>query len=304
MDWTSPDFLQAAVAWAGVPLTGEPTQPHVRPWSTVLRLPTADGPLWLKACGPGTSYEVRLLQSLAAYDAPHVLRPVAADPRRGWVLLPDGGPRLRELLDRDADLTRWESVLVHYAALQRRLEGRPLPELPDQRPARVPEQLDALLADVPVEPDLLPRLRALQPRLAGWCEELAGAAILPTLQHDDLHDGNVFVRRGDTVVHDLGDSCLAHPFGSLLVVLRSVAARWGLESGAPELRRLRDVYLEAWTDLHSRTELELLALLATRVAKVGRAMAWQRALTGAPDAGPHQEAVPGWLEELLEPDVF
>jgi hypothetical protein len=96
------------------------------------------------------------------------------------------------------------------------------------------------------------------------------------------------------------------PFGSLLVVLRSAARRWQLPAEDPVLRRIRDAYLEAWTDVHSRAELELLALLATRVAKVGRAVGWQRALRAVPPAeqGEDAEAVPGWLEELLEPDVF
>lgn len=304
MDWTSPAFLDAAAAWAGVPLTGEVTQPHLRPWSTVLRLPTADGPLWLKACAPGTAYEVGLLGTLAAYDAPYVLRPIALDTDRAWALLPDGGPQLRGLLDRDPDLSRWEVVLAQYAQLQRAVEGRPLPGVPDARPALVPAQLDGLLAEVAVDPALLPGLRALQPRFASWCDELAGCAVLPTLQHDDLHDGNVFVQRAVSIFHDLGDSSFAHPFGSLLVAQRNIASRWELAPGGPELRRLRDAYLEPWTDVHDRAELELLALLATRVAKVGRVRAWQRALAGVPAGNEWAEAVPGWLEELLEPDVF
>ena len=99
---------------------------------------------------------------------------------------------------------------------------------------------------------------------------------------------------------DWGDADLAFPFTSMLVTLRVARSRW------PDLAlaRLRDAYLEAWTDTHSRAELELLTLLATRAGKVGRAAAWVRALTDVPDPGEHREAAPGWLEELLEEDVF
>lgn len=297
-----PTWLDEAVDWAaghGVALDGPVVVAKTRPWSTVLRLPTGEGWVYLKAPGPGTAYEGALLQAFAGYGVPHVPRPLAVHPERGWLLLPDGGRTLREalVLDPGRASVEWEVLLPRYAALQRAVEGLPLPGLPDRTPVRLPGLLDGLLSTVPVDPDLLPDLRRLEPRFAGWCSELAD--VPPTVQHDDLHGGNVFVQRGAHVVFDWGDACLAVPFASLLVVQRSL-------SGRIDLRRLRDCYLEAWTDRYSRAELELLALLATRVGKVGRVLAWQRALAGATDAGraEHADAVAGWLEELLEPDVF
>ena len=295
-----PGFPDAALAWVaeqGLPPLGPP-QLRVRPWSACLRVDTAQGVVWVKAGGSRTSYEAGLLRALAVYGAPHVQRPLAVDVDRGWVLLPDGGPTLRQRLDRDPDLGLWEQLLPRYAELQRSVEHRVLPGVPDLRPSLLPGLLDGLLDTVPVGP--LAELRALQPRYAEWCIELDGARVLPTLQHDDLHDGNVF---SSLVVFDLGDASLAHPFSSLLVTLRSIAARWSLSPGAPELQRLRDCYLEAWRDVHDRDDLEMLALLATRVGKVGRALSWQRSLADDP-TGPDAEAVPGWLEELVEADVF
>jgi hypothetical protein len=299
---------EAALAWAaeqGV-VAADVTQPHVRPWSTALRLSTADGVVWLKAGAPGTAFEAGLLAALVSYDAPHLLRPIAVDVDRGWLLLPEGGRTLRMQLERDPDPEHWQRVLARYARLQRCVEGRDLPGADDLRPERMPAALDGLLATAGVDETLLPALRELQPRFATWCDELASSAVTATVQHDDLHDGNVFAGRADDQVFDWGDACLAMPFGSLLVVLRSAAQRWSLPAEDAMLRRLRDAYLEAWTDVHSRAELELLALLATRVAKVGRALAWQRALGAVPvhERGEHAEAVPGWVEELLEPDVF
>lgn len=298
-EWTSATWREQALTWVeeqGYRPRGQVTQPRLQPWSTALRVPTADGVVWFKAGGPGCAFEARLLQALVAYDAPHVLRPLAVDVDRGWLLLPDGGPTLRQ---QGTTLADWEALLPRYAELQRAVECRPLPGADDLRPEVLPALLDHLLDTVPVDP--LEELRALQPRFTSWCAELVDAGIAPTLQHDDLHDNNVFA---SLVFFDWGDACLGHPFASLLVTLRTVASDRGLEPGAPELRRLRDAYLEAWTDRHSRTELELLALLATRVAKVGRVVAWQRALHGVDDPGEHAEAASGWLEELLEPDVF
>jgi hypothetical protein len=300
MQWTTDAWRTAALTWAaehGTEPVAKLTQ-HIRPWSTALRIPTADGTVWLKAGGPGTAFEAGLVQALTRYGAPHLLVPLAVDVDRGWLLLPDGGPTLRSVLDRDPDLGRWEQVLGKYAELQRAVEGRPLPGVEDQRPERMPALFDRLLEELPVEQ--LADLRALQPRFETWCEELAESGITATVQHDDLHDNNVFASQ---LFFDWGDATLAHPFSSLLVALRSAAARWSLQAGAPELVRLRDAYLEPWTDAHSRTELEFYALIATRVGKVGRSAAWVRALQGV-DPGVHAEAAPAWLEELLAPDVF
>jgi hypothetical protein len=298
-EWTTGGWRERVLAWVeeqGVHPRGQVTQPRLTPWSTALRVPTADGAVWFKAAGPGCAFEARLLQALAAYGSPYVVTPLAVDVARGWLLLPDCGPTLRE---RGTTLADWELVLPRYAELQRSLEHRALPGVDDLRPEVLPAVLDELLATVAVEP--LQELRALQPRFATWCEELAASGVRPTLQHDDLHDNNVFA---SGPIFDWGDACLGHPFASLLVVLRSVAFTFELAPGSPELARLRDAYLEAWTDTHSRTELELLALLATRVGKLSRAVSWRRALRGVDDPGEHAEAVAGWLEELLEEDYF
>ncbi|MCU1601765.1 MAG: hypothetical protein JWO22_2474 [Frankiales bacterium] len=290
--------MEDALAWAadnGVTPVGEVTQPRTAVWSTALRIPTRDGVVWLKAGGAGTRYEAGLVKALVEMGAPHLLTPLAIDVERGWLLLPDGGPTLRSVLDRDPDVSHWEKVLPGYAELQRHAENRVLPGVPDHRPQRMPAVLAELLETQPVEHR--EELEALQPRFAEWCDELATSGIAPTVNHDDLHDNNVF---SSGVLFDWGDADLAFPFTSLLVTLRAARSRWP----DLDLRRLRDAYLEPWTDSHSRAELELLALLATRVGKVGRSHAWVRALTGVPDPGEHREAAPGWLEELFEEDVF
>ena len=54
--WRDPAFLEAARAWIadrlaeqGRSVVGTIEQPHVTDWSTVLRVPTDDGPVWFKA---------------------------------------------------------------------------------------------------------------------------------------------------------------------------------------------------------------------------------------------------------------
>lgn len=298
----------------GLRLTGEVGPPRVRPWSTVLPVSTSGGSVWFKANAAGTVYEPRLLVALANWRVPHVLTPLAVDADRAWSVLPDGGTTLRETLARRLDLRHWERLLVDYAGLQRALAVR-VPDLlalgvPDLRPAAMPARLGALLADGEalllgrpggMSEQTLTRLRGMEEEYAGWCARLEDSGVPPSLQHDDLHDGNVFVRAGGYAIFDWGDAAVAHPFGSLLVALRSIAARFGLPPGGAELRRLRDAYLEPWSDMRQPAELVEEAELAVRVATVGRALSWQRALVGASieDRAEHADAVPGWLEELL-----
>ena len=322
--WDAPDWQPAVEQWVrdalapAVTVTGPLERHLVRAWSAVLRVPTGDGEHWFKALAPGSAYEPRLVALLTRWQVPAVLQPVAVDLDRAWLLTRDGGRRLREIVDGDRDLGHWERVLPAYAQLQRGLEDRPdellATGLPDHRPERMPALLAELLDSADdlllgraggMTPEVHQRLVGLQDEYAAWCAELAAAGVAASLQHDDLHDANVFVNDGACTFFDWGDASLGHPFTSLLVTLRTVADKLELRAGGPELRRLRDAYLEAWTDVADRRTLDRALELAVRTGTVGRSLSWLRAIghLAPADRGEHAAAVPGWLEELLEPDV-
>jgi len=202
--------------------------------------------------------------------------------------------------------------------LQRRLESHAdsllAVDVPDHRPTAMPDMLDTLLGDgtalrvsptESVDPETRARLRALQPQYERWCLELAGSHIPPTLQHDDLHDGNIMVTDDGYRFFDWGDASVAHPFVSLLVTENSIEHRYGVSRRSSDMQRLRDAYLESWTDMYSRPDLSHLVLLARRVGVVSRAASWQRALADASDKDlvEYDFPVAGWLAELLDPDV-
>ncbi len=327
MLWVDADWRAEALDWIdgqlvrlGRPRVGDVAQPHVRPWSTVMSVPTLAGTVWFKASGPGTAYEPRLLRALAEWRTPMLLLPLAVEPGRSWMLLPDGGTRLRDRLEGGAGIQDWLRILPAYASLQRLLAVR-APTLidlgvPDLRPAAMPA-LFARLIDDPVsrlsDPDRA-RLSGLLPAYTEWCAGLAASGIEPSLQHDDLHDGNVFVgASGDPAaaegatgdrIFDWGDAVVAHPFGTLLATLRSIASR-DATLGRAQLLRLRDAYLEPWTADQSRAALVETVGTALRVGAVGRAFAWERALSGVPptDHGEYAGAVGEWLLELFEPSL-
>jgi hypothetical protein len=280
--WTEPDWVAEAESWIRerVEVAGELDQFHVRPWSTVIRVPTPGEDLYFKAVDKGFLFEPALSKRLFELAPDRVTAVVDTDLDRGWMLMRDAGSRLREVVLSTADLHHWEAALPHYAELQ--IAAAPLAGelvalgVPDSRLSVLPGQLRAVLAS-PVRglsPDEQESALAALPDFEALCRELAAYGIPETIQHDDLHDGQIFLDDGRYRFFDWGDSCVSHPFHSLTVTLRATAAKLDLEPGGPEMLRLRDAYLEPFGDLSEA------ANLAYRTGTIGRALAWDRFVRG------------------------
>jgi hypothetical protein len=298
----------------GREVVAEPVTIKDRPWSRVVRLATEDGPVWLKVNRGETTYEPAVVRALGRLTPTSVDEPLAV--AGAWMLTSDGGPTLRDVRgDSAPDPGAMSEVMREYAALQRATIPH-VPELlamgvPDVRPGRIPAAFDRLLGqdewlhvgqEGGMSEETYARLLTHRPVLADACARLADSPIPLALQHDDLHDNNVFVpSAGVYRIFDWGDACIGHPFGTLLVSLRSFAMYCETTADDPRVAALRDAYLECWTDLAPRDRLLEDARLAVSVAPVGRALSWQRAVIDAdPDGRAEwQESVWGWLEELL-----
>lgn len=312
--WHEPAWLADVTAWIDerVDRTGDVEQPHAYPWATALRVPTTDGVVWFKACIPELAHEVATLELLASRRPDLVTRVLDSDAARGWMLLAAAGVRLRELHDEPGQVGRWETAVAAYAQLQ--LEAAPDAErfvaagVPDRRGARLVEQLERLLADdaalapandEALAPDEIERVRALVPRVAEDVGELAALGLPASIQHDDLHDGNVFVDDGTFRVIDWGDACVVDPLLSLHVMLGVVAFRWG--DDAPAVARVRDAYLEPFTAVRTRAELDAALPVVDRLGLAGGAVKWYEIVGALPEhtRGPFLDAVPYKLRQLL-----
>ncbi|HEX6935184.1 MAG TPA: phosphotransferase [Actinomycetes bacterium] len=323
--WRDPAWRAEVDAWvadrlagSGLRQTGEVDRERRYPWSAVWRIPTDGGPVWFKANAAGMAHEAPLYAVLVRRAPTHVLAPLALDPARGWLLLPDGGATLRDIEGARTDLGAWERMLQEYAEMQRNLEPYVDELLAAGVPDRGPEHLPRVRAALLDDPDLLllgdehgltaeqrDELLGEQSAYAALCAELAAYGIAPSLQHDDLHDHNVFVSPepgGPLRVFDWGDAVVGQPFGVLLVSLRVVSDLIGAANGSAELLRLRDAYLEPWTTDRDIADLREAARLAVRVGGVSRADCYRRATMEWPDRRrPFGEGVPGWLLEQRGP---
>nr|WSY53755.1 phosphotransferase [Streptomyces sp. NBC_00886] len=333
--WEQATWREAALGWAGRELAARGLREtgrrgvRLRPWSVLVRIPvtpvtpveapgTTSGrnAVWLKANPPASAFEAPLTAALARWVPEHVLEPLAVDADRGWSLLPDGGELFWEVLDRGpVDPRAWEEPLRQYATMQRALVPytKDLEQLgvPSARTTALPEVFDRTVEfirsvvtentaplrqpDPAVDPA---RLRALRPRLLNWCAELADLGIADSLDHSDLHDGQLFnPEPGRFTFFDWGDAAVSHPFCSFLVPAGRAAERYGTQA----LPRLRDAYLEPWTgDGRTRADLRRALALAGRLGVIGRAVSWGRHFPGASDetraAGAAESAK--WLLKL------
>ena len=267
-------------------VTGPIETTHEQAWSTVRRVPTADGTWWWKA--PDGLAEAPLTAFLAELRPDAVTDVVAIEPDHGWLLLRDAGTRLRELLDGDPDLGRWERALAVVADLQ--LAATPhagelvAMGVPDHRVEVLPDLIEDLLGRDEFllldEEEGLTRtqreaLVAELPAVRAMCEELAAAGIGPSVQHDDLNDGNVYVDGDRYRIVDWGDACVSHPFFTLAVTLEGVIA-WGVEDveDSEDLRPHLAAYLGPYAAHYGTTVAHLreAAAMAMRLGWVCRAV--------------------------------
>jgi hypothetical protein len=246
---------------------------HERAWATVLRVPTAAGSVWFKACGPVQAFEARLTAELSRRWPKRVADVLAHDEEQAWLLLADAGTPLAargnlpevwlEVLPRYAELQRGETQYTHEHLAH---------DVPDRRAETLPHLYDEFVdGALPLERAQIELLRAFAPTFAELCGELAGRGIPPSVQHDDLHYMNVYLRGAERRVLDWGDASIAHPFFSFGEIARFLQGVNGLPPSDPWHSRLRDAYLEPW----GGDQLETFEL-AFRVGAFAQAIAWLR----------------------------
>lgn len=267
-----PVDIDDAESWVRtrLPITGPLEHFQTEPWAAVFRAPIDGEVVWFKACAPRQAFEVSLTAALSTRWAA-VTEVIAHDADRRWLLMTDAGEPLRTLGNPPE---RWLQILPTYAELQIGESARANEHLargaPDFRLGRLPALYDELLlAELPLEPAEKYALEAFLPSFSELCAELNDAMIGPTVQHDDLHMNNVYLKEGVLRVLDWGDASIAHPFFSLVETFRFLVEMNRLPAGDRWFATLRDAYLEPWGPGHRAT-----FDLALRVGGIAHAIAW------------------------------
>jgi hypothetical protein len=267
----------AALEWIRTvaPTAKEMVLERERAWAAIYRVPTTGAEVWFKACSPVQAFEPRLTAELAARWPDRVVRVLAHDAARRWLLTADAG----RSVDSAGNLPQiWLRALPLYAELQmgevQHVEAHLAHDVPDRRTETLPATFEELVHrrhELPLEPNEMERLRGFLPRFAEMCRRLADAHPVHSVQHDDLHHRSVYLDGPAIRILDWGDASIAHPFASLVVTFRFLEERNGLAPDDPWFDRLRDAYLEPW----GRGLAETFDL-AMRVGMVAQLSAWLR----------------------------
>jgi hypothetical protein len=302
-------FVAEAHAWTretcrslGIAIAGPIEQIHLQPWSSVFRVPTTRDAVYLKCCGPTQAHEPRLT-ALLHREFPGLVTEVRAlHPTHPWMLVAEGGKKIRDAYSGDELLRAWREVLPRYAQMQRAATPHVREILrfgtPDHRAtALVAGFADAVANEPALSADREDRITederrvlvGLRPKLIDALGALAALGLEDTLQHDDLHHGNVLVRDGRAVVFDWGDACVSQPFLTLAVTLRFAASATKHAVKDAEIVALRDAYLEPWSDRGTTRELRDAAERGRRIGEVSRTLTFYavaRAYPGVIDSYP------------------
>ena len=162
--------------------------------------------------------------ALLARLVPDRVVPVAAA-RDGFLLTPDQGEVFYETAG--GDLENWVRLARDAALLQRELVPhraeilgrRDDPAATRRRPPttcrRGSSSTPGWAADDPrvLAPEVAARLRAHLPVVRRWAEEVAALGLPLTLNHNDLHENNVFDVDGRLRFFDFGDALVTEPLG-------------------------------------------------------------------------------------------
>lgn len=301
LHWEDPNWLKQASDWIqaettrqSIQLIGPIEQPHIYPWSTVLRVPTNEGVLFFKATAAETVYESALTQMLVRWHPNCMPELIAVDIARGWMLMRDGGEQLRASIRPTQNIEPWQPVITRYAELQVELAEH-ISEIlalgiPDHRLAALPAfytklltNEESLMVDRPkgLASSEFRQLQDLTPRFKQICSDLAAFGIPNSLNHGDFHDGNILLKNGRITFFDWGDACVTHPFVSLRTFFVSIENSLKLDDYCftPEMAALLDRYLEPWQKFAAKDALLEAYHISKPVASIVKALSWHQTIS-------------------------
>ena len=282
-------WADAQLAVAGRPRIGPAVQQKTWNLSSIWRLPTTAGDVWLKAVPPFFAHEGGAIHVLAS----PLLPPLIAFDTTGRTILDDvqGDDQYEAPVGRHAVMI--DSLVGLQSAAAGRVNDFIALGAPDWRAA----PFAAAAADVVARgSDGLEteERRALDQLVAGLDDrfgELAECGIPDTFVHGDFHTGNVRWTDAGPVIFDWGDCGVGNPLLDLPPFDRNLD---------PEDRPVaRSRWIERWTAAAPGSDPERAAVLIEPLGALRLAMIYQRFLDGIEETERvyHRSDVPAQLRD-------
>ena len=253
-------WVDEALAARGVRRTGPSVPVKIWSLSALLRVPTTDGDVVLKAVGDPFAAEPAVTRWLSAALPGQVPTVLAVELRRGWTLMrafsgsdggdhPGSGPVAARVL-----------AQVQLTATER-LDSLRATGLPDRSLSRTLEALADVVRDGTVLRGLDPEERARVTALPAWLAPrfaaLDAVGLPPSLVHGDLHTANYGVTADGVLLFDWTDAALGHP--ALDTVLLASSA--GQDDPALEQDTLA-AWAETWSAAYPEADVTAALALA------------------------------------------
>jgi hypothetical protein len=289
--WETPGWLIRTLAEAddclagvGLRRTGLPTQTRQNSVTGMLRIPTDDGAVWLKALPAMFAHEPRVVRVISDFEPESVPEVIVATPR--WWLA-------RELPSEAEGA--WGDPLLTLAAIQLGSASRlaqlreagcvssPLADLPDAVAALANH---CELA----EPGIGAELQQLRPALERVCSGVDAVGIPDTVVHSDLTAANVRWTGGRWVVFDWTDATIGHPFAELGPPLVEERPEVG--------RRRAEAFAGAWRPVVSAEAVAIALAAAPTIAAAHQVVNYGKIYAGM-EANGVDAASPGQMGGLL-----
>lgn len=294
--WARPGGPARDVAWADEQLmaAGRPRQRpavQMKTWnlSSIWRLPTSDGDVWLKAVPPFFAHEGAVIHALAAPTLP----PLIAFDDLGRTLLED----VRGVDQYQAPTERHAVMIDTLVALQAGAVDRIAQLLaagaPDWRAAPFAFAAADVVERGSVGLDTDQR-RILDRLVAGLDDRfsaLAECGIPDTFVHGDFHTGNVRWTDAGPVIFDWGDCGVGNPLLDLPAFDRNLAAE--------HRPAARSRWIEQWTVKAPGSDAARAVALIEPIAALRLAVIYQAFLDGIEQTERryHEADVPQQLRE-------
>lgn len=279
--WGKPGWYAETEKWLhevgqtqGWQIVGQPEQLKANCVSSIYRLQTTRGKLYLKATPHYFADEVKFTLALTEILPGKMPELVATDSERGLLLSADFGG---EPVDLSKDLAVWKEAVAEYAKLQiaaiPQVEKLLATGVRDRRLAILPDQIEKLLArrefmrvDLPfgMNAENADKIQKLAPQIRELCAELATYGVPETVDSGDFHARNVNQTPAGYIFYDWSDLEISHPFFSLFTFFEYA---WDLKEVYPDCEaQLREAYLVPWREFLPTADLTKAFELATLLA--------------------------------------
>jgi hypothetical protein len=230
------------------------------PWSSVLKINTLQGPLYLKQTPPDLYIEVDIIQKCRDLckitDIPEV---IAENKNLHCFLMKEcGDATLRTLFDGHIKIDLLVQGLQVYKAMQRatapHFDAFIQAGVPDWRLDQFPTLYQNLVNDEAflkangLETAQINILQNALVSLDALCQELSSYKIPDCLNSSDFHDNNMLFSSTTKKISiiDLGETAINHPLFSLAAFLKIPSNRYKVPIDSTDYQILHDTCFQGW----------------------------------------------------------